>query len=619
MSQLIDLSYLILGWHTLGAFLLFVFTSLTLGLYAERVFCSQQNSARIPVYLLLGTAIWYALSSYMGFLWVYGKTSLFLTAVSVSLIGLFLIRNLTRERNTVFQVGRFSAIDWAAIAVVISYLPLAADSPHRWDDMMYHLPHARAWFESGEIFANTNFRYPLFPLAPSALTAWWMSTGTALIGKWANMLCFASVAFLLYQVMRKYAPAWLSLVVLVAWGEAPESYVVGSGFVDIPLTAMITASVFFSIKFRESNLLSDLLYSAFFAGTALSIKYQAALYLFVPCLWSFALAGSFRRASLYIFALFAPCIGWYVRAYLVSGDPVHPFGAEIFGYWVWNAADMQGQFNDLTKVKEWPPFFIFLGLSVVVYWPRLDQKTRLALCLGWIWVAEWILISGYPRYLTPAYPLLLFLTGVFIWRSMLKTARIFNRDNGYFQGVSVGLRNLALSNWAFVGSNIFVAMIMVLSLVNTYISSKWVFLSSSALHQAYVERYPLYALASKFELDVDAETRRIYKVLGGDQTFLLSSAVIGDHFGEHRLKGFVPLTSGSPSALEEYLLKHRIAYLLVEKSGNWAKQMADSLGTNKLTCLIGESDAAALFAIRTADNQGLCNDSSLLTGGTGAH
>ena len=77
MSQLIDLSYLILGWHTLGAFLLFVFTSLTLGLYAERVFCSQQNSARIPVYLLLGTAIWYALSSYMGFLWVYGKRRYF--------------------------------------------------------------------------------------------------------------------------------------------------------------------------------------------------------------------------------------------------------------------------------------------------------------------------------------------------------------------------------------------------------------------------------------------------------------------------------------------------------------------------------------------------------------
>ena len=42
-----------------------------------------------------------------------------------------------------------------------------------------------------------------------------------------------------------------------------------------------------------------------------------------------------------------PCIYWYARNAVMTGDPFNPIGARLFGFTNWNAADYKHQFDDV--------------------------------------------------------------------------------------------------------------------------------------------------------------------------------------------------------------------------------------------------------------------------------
>ena len=44
--------------------------------------------------------------------------------------------------------------------------------------------------------------------------------------------------------------------------------------------------------------------------------------------------------------------GWYLRSYLISGDPISPAGGPWFGYFLWNAADLAGQSSEQARHGE---------------------------------------------------------------------------------------------------------------------------------------------------------------------------------------------------------------------------------------------------------------------------
>jgi len=609
MADYIDLTSLILDARSLALLACFPFLCFLVGDLAFYDRRSRSEIAGVSLRLLLGMAVWYFLSSCAGLFGWFGIGSLAATCLAIVAIYALVASRSTfaaelddRSPNSFSNITRW---DWAVFLVLLSYLPLGLSSPNKWDEMMYHLPHARAWFEQGQIYTNTSSRYPLFPLSPSALTAWWLSAGTMLMGKWAGILCFSSIALLIYSIIKRHVNAPAALVAVLFWGESIDGQILGSAYVDIPLASMITGSLVFAFSFFNARRLRSLVFSGFLAGTALSMKYQAVIFLALPCFVCFFWSGSFKRSIAFVIAFCIPCVGWYLRAYLVSGDPVHPFGADWFGYWLWNESDMRAQFNDLSKVRELPPLIVFIGLAAAFFWSKFDQRWRAAVVLAWVWFLGWAMVSLYPRYLTPAFPLLIVLAAIF-FKYVASTAFGYSLIRGAVHDRCLSRQWVNIKHFYYAA----LVVIIILAGVNAASSSKWVFTNSEALSIAYSERYRGFDLLSKHKLNIDPDNRRIFKVLFGGEALLLSSSAIGDHFGPHRIKDLA-LVSAKPEALAAYLTEHKVAYILMPTIPEWTTGLSNKLASTSVVCLFAESEHAKLFAVRAVDEQNLCAEVSL--------
>ena len=609
MTDYIDLTSLILNPVSLAVLVCFPFLCFLVGdlaIYDRR---SRSEMGGVSIRLLLGLALWYFFSSCVGFFGGFGLGSLVATCLAIVAVYAFAAsrRVLTSKLDGPFPDSFFSITrwDWAVFLVLLSYLPLGLSSPNRWDEMMYHLPHARAWFEQGEIFTNTSSRYPLFPLSPSALTAWWLSAGTMLIGKWASILCFSSIALLIYSIIKRHVNAPVALIAVLFWGESVDGQILGSAYVDIPLASMITGSLVFAFSFFNERRLRCLVFSGFLAGTALSMKYQAVIFLALPCFICFFWSGSFKKSIAFVTAFLIPCVGWYLRAYWVSGDPVHPFGADWFGYWLWNESDMRAQFEDLSKVRELPPLIVFIGLASTLFWSKFDQRWRAAVVLAWVWFLGWAMVSSYPRYLTPAFPLLIVLAAIF-FKYLVSKANGYSLIRGAIRDSGLSRTRININHFSYAA----LAVITILAGVNSVSSSKWVFTNTEALSTAYSERYRGFSLLSRHKLNIDPDNRRIFKVLFGGEALLLSSSVIGDHFGPHRINDLAQI-SAKPEALATYLTEKKVAYILLPTTPEWTINLSNKLASSSVVCLFAEDEHAKLFATKSIDEQNLCGEVSL--------
>jgi len=65
-------------------------------------------------------------------------------------------------------------------------------------------------------------------------------------------------------------------------------------------------------------------------------------------IWSIVKAKKRRLVLGFLVMVVVTGSPWYVRNYLISEDPIFPFGGKIFGYsWLWNENDAAGAANDL--------------------------------------------------------------------------------------------------------------------------------------------------------------------------------------------------------------------------------------------------------------------------------
>ena len=109
--------------------------------------------------------------------------------------------------------------------------------------------------------------------------------------------------------------------------------------------------------------------------------------------------------------LFLICGGyWYLRSYIVSGDPIHPLGGEYFGYWLWDKYDLDAMYGDLLRRNELPPWYLITA-AVSIFFLRSSS----VIFKGIFWVAIyavvlWWSFNGVERYLMPAYPFLCLLS-----------------------------------------------------------------------------------------------------------------------------------------------------------------------------------------------------------------
>jgi 4-amino-4-deoxy-L-arabinose transferase-like glycosyltransferase len=303
--------------------------------------------------------------------------------------------------------------------------------PTSCDELMYHLPHAQQWALTGSLTVDEWLRYPWFPFNYELLYAAALLTVGDVMPHLLHALAGWLVFLLIYRVGVLQVGQVAGIVAASLWlvlvgGDFNTAYI------DMGLTLFVfCACVVFNLWLDARQDSSLLVLAAFFLGVAVGTKYQALI--FVPF---FAISVLWRQRRIAVLTLAAacfliPCIYWYARNFLITGDPFSPFGGKIFGFADWNLDDYNAQFSDLHKNRGLPNPWVWPALLVVAVaqWRRLPAVRR-ALIFAAYALATWVLTSSYPRYLMPVFPVLALLAGHGLWSSALATIKWVETSKG---------------------------------------------------------------------------------------------------------------------------------------------------------------------------------------------
>lgn len=514
------------------------------------------------------------------------------TLLSIGLIGfaldIFAKKNLNpasleqdRTKNPTFAQHWFFPALLCLIAIELVTRPL--HPPTAWDEVMYHLPHAREWAAAGKLTVNEWLRYPLFPYNFNLLYAEALIFENDVFPHMIHAFSGTLVAFALYRLARNYfdstvASTAVTLFLILALGQFNTAYI------DLGLTLFIFFGFSCVYFWYETKRKSWIYLAMFLLGMAAGIKHQALI--FTPFL---ALVVLIReRKPMHLTALLGvfllPCIFWYLRSYFVAGDPVNPLGARLFGYWGWNAKDMELQLADIKRVADWPNWCVWPALGVLFLRNKFTYfPLRASLLLATYTFFAWLLTSHYSRYLLPVAPLLALLTAIVLRTLYLK---LFKRSDATesprrekkISLVSNGVASVCLAALA-------------IALVPSF-SRHWNEIQVTQDERAAYLRTRISSFEIAEFLQRHPEYRLVQLGLESDMYYLPPNT-IGDVFGPGRYAGFLGI---SPAELKERIRNFGANALLLSKAEDFQK-IKNSTGFSNHFILKMNTSGAELYEL----------------------
>lgn len=251
--------------------------------------------------------------------------------------------NNEHERNTIY----FQAIIFAPyyfVALVIFVWGVVAPPPP-WDAFVYHLPFPATWLQNGAIstitvpFGDQAGTY--FPANTELYFAWLMMPfRSEFLTSMAQFPFYLALGYLVYQICREVgvsrnAATAAALITLLLPGPMHQAV---AAEVDVIFAALFLFSIYFLLVYaREPDGIV-----AGLAGLSLGLmagtKYIGLTFAVIPtaaALWLMLRRGLAKHLILFIlFAIFGGGF-WYMRNWLLTGNPVFPLsisfnGIEIF-------------------------------------------------------------------------------------------------------------------------------------------------------------------------------------------------------------------------------------------------------------------------------------------------
>jgi hypothetical protein len=176
--------------------------------------------------------------------------------------------------------------------------------------------------------------------------------------------------------------------------------------------------------------------SAIGLGIAMGSKYLMCIFALPAGLFIIATARKECARPLAIYIAWSACFGlwWYIRNWILIGNPVHPFAPGIFGYQLWDEADMIQQMypilntflpRSLEGFLAMPKFayesevlfhhgpFIMISMlygATALCW-FAGRNSLIFLPFIWIYLVSWVFGSQDPRHFLPIAPLIYLYTG----------------------------------------------------------------------------------------------------------------------------------------------------------------------------------------------------------------
>ena len=321
--------------------------------------------------------------------------------------------------------------------LLILVILLAVNPPGHWDDTSYHLPYARYYVENHAIAINPYLRFPLFAHNGDLLFSLALMYGSTTDAQALATLPLFVIALGLFGAGQVFA--WSALVgylaVLLYFTLGPVGEALGYAYIDNTLALYCWGTVVsFAMWLRDSKRgIHWLVICAILAGTATGTKLFGGVVAVMVGLYLLACVRQTTPTVLYALITLLFGIGWYARSFYISGDPVHPLGGNIFGHFLWNAADLasaaqeQGTHgadkNFLHVITAFQKAGVLPLLPALLFVAHPQGRHKPLLFVYFIFVLYllfWFFSSQVSRYLAPSLPAGAFLCALFLYHAVLK-------------------------------------------------------------------------------------------------------------------------------------------------------------------------------------------------------
>ncbi len=220
------------------------------------------------------------------------------------------------------------------------------------DAMRYHLPYARFYVENHGLAINEFLRYPIFTHNVNLI----FSLGYLFENKYQgdvlarlfNIYFMTLLLLGLYSLTLKSFGKFTALIAsLILINVKMLRIIMISAYVDTGLALFIFACVYFIYLWHKTQQRHWLSLSAFILGIALGTKYLALAWLVPLTVWVFFTCKNTKLTAKFFFTALLFGSPWYIRNIFIAGNPIHPFAQDLFGYWIWTAADIAAQKKQL--------------------------------------------------------------------------------------------------------------------------------------------------------------------------------------------------------------------------------------------------------------------------------
>ncbi len=247
---------------------------------------------------------------------------------------------------------RLTGFEWLQILpvflLILPWVLRPLGPPYGMDALTYHLPYARFYLEHGGLAVNETLRFPLHTHNINLLYA------AALIrpGSVLPQMMHAAMGWLavtgVYGMSRHWHN-WFTGILTAAGVLLLKEFVhsFGYAYVDNGVLLFVTAAFLCMALWVDSRQRSLLWFCALFAGTAMGTKYQGALFTIPLGLMLLWFSKDVKLTARFAFLTGVFGLFWYLRSWVISGNPVHPFAGDLFGYYIWSAKELAAQIVEL--------------------------------------------------------------------------------------------------------------------------------------------------------------------------------------------------------------------------------------------------------------------------------
>lgn len=443
-----------------------------------------------------------------------------------------------RELRARERSAPWTFVEKLALAVLaLTALPALVEPlapPAAFDELMYHLPYARELAQSGRLAIHEWLRYPWFPYNYNLIHAGGLLVGDDVLPHLLSGLAGWLSVGIVYRLGVQHASRVTGLIAAAIWLGIGDYE---SALIDISVALFVLAACTALWWWRESD---DpvrgprwLALAAFFLGIAAGSKYQALTVLPLVALFVVRRERRLRVWAVALLCFLVPCIYWYARNAVLTGDPFNPIGSRLFGFTNWNLADYKNQFDDVKAHAAWPNGFLWgvLFAPLALLWKR-SPAVRAAAVFSIYSLGVWALTSRYPRYLAASVPLIA-LVSVVGWQALL--------------GGLAGWLRRALPRWNAQGTldragRCLGVLLVVIGVGGSFYMTRRsvaAIATTPAERTAFLEaKVPGYAVMNYLR---EHASGRVYQIALSEATYYGPAPVWGDAIGPWRYSDFIVL------------------------------------------------------------------------------